>query len=188
MAAAEADKAVSKLFDTAPGQKKFPKPPDLQRGFQKIVKDLFAEGYDVVEEWNAVRDALVVKGPLTPESLKAAANHQEAVADRAHRLAIVAKIEVKQYMRETDAIMAAVRSSATESLEAQKAKKLRTKQITDADVVAEAARLHPDEWSDVCSRREKAEAMVRQIENLAQLARSRCYTISNMASPGNRGV
>lgn len=178
------------IFDTAKHQNTegFGKVPDLQRGFQTVTNDLFESGYDVVKEWGAIRKALIIKDALTPERLKRAANEAEDVANRAHQLYIIAKVEVAAYMRETEAIHGAIRESAIQTLEAQKANKTRTKQITDADVVSEAARLHPDEWSDICTRRDRASAMLRHLENLKDLARSRCYTISNMSMPGNRGV
>ena len=176
------------IFDTADHQKRFPAVPDLQRGFQTIVTDLFESGYDVVEEWNAVREGLMIKDALTPQRLRAAANEQESLADRAHQLYIVARVEVQAYMRDTEATYGAIRESAVQALEQQKANKTRTKMITDGDVKAEAARLYPDEWADICTRRDRAEAMLKQLENLAMLARSRCYTISNMSSPGNRGI
>lgn len=175
------------IFAPAPHQGGFPAVPDLQRGFQTIVKDLFESGYDVVKEWEAIRGSLKITDALTPERLRRAANEQEDIADRAHQLFIVGKVEVQAYMRETEATYGAIREAAVQSLEQQKATKVRTKQITDADAKAEAARLYPDEWSDICTRRDRAEAMLKHLENLAQLARSRCYTISNMASPGFKG-
>jgi len=176
------------LFTTAPHQAVFPKPPDMQRGFQTIVQDLFAEGYDVLKEWKDIREAMVINDALTPERLRQAANAQEEISIQAHRLYLVGKVEVSTYMRETEAIYGAIRQSAIEHLEAQKSTGARTKQITDADVKAEAARMHPDEWSDICTRRERADAMVSQFQRVSEAAKSRCYTVSNMMAPGARGV
>lgn len=177
------------LFAGAPHQAGFPAAPNLQRGFQTIVQDLYeSEGYDPKTEWAEIRAGLEIKDALTPDRLKRAANGQEKLADRAHQLYIVTLVEVRAYMRETEATYGAIRTAATQALEVEKANKTRTKQITDADVKAEAARMYPTEWHDINDRREKAEGMLKHIENLAQLARSRCYTVSNMASPGNRSV
>lgn len=177
------------LFTTASHQKAtFPRVPDMQRGFETIVTDLFAEGYDVIDEWKAIRRGMVINDALSPDRLKRAANGQEDISIRAHRLYIVAKVEVSTYMRETEAAYGAIRQAAIEFLEAQKANKTRTKQITDADVKAEAARLYPDEWSEVCTRREKSEAMLSQLLRTSEAAKSRCYTVSNMMAPGSRSV
>ncbi len=176
------------IFQTAPHQAAFPKAPDMQRGFQTIVKDIFADGYDVIEEWKDIRAAMVIDDALTPERLKRAANGQEDISIRAHRLYVVAKVEVSAYMRETEATFGAIRQSAIENLEAQKSSGARTKQITDKDAVSEAARMHPDEWADICTRRERADGMLSQLLRISEAAKSRCYTVSNMMSPGARGV
>ena len=160
----------------------------MQRGFQTIVKDIFADGYDVIEEWKDIRAAMVIDDALTPERLKRAANGQEDISIRAHRLYVVAKVEVSAYMRETEATFGAIRQSAIENLEAQKSSGARTKQITDKDAVSEAARMHPDEWADICTRRERADGMLSQLLRISEAAKSRCYTVSNMMSPGARGV
>lgn len=176
------------LFPTAPHQATFPKAPDMQRGFQTIVKDIFADGYDVIEEWKEIRQAMIINDALSPERLKRAANEQEEISIRAHRLYIVAKVEVSTYMRETEATFGAIRQSAIDHLESHKANGSRTKQITDKDAVSEAARMHPDEWAAICTRRERAEAMLSQLLRISEAAKSRCYTVSNMMAPGARGV
>lgn len=196
VSAREALKAQAKrdeaqpLFDTAPGQKLDAKnlpQPDMQRGFHELVTNLFDEtDYNVMTEWEAIRAGLKVKDALTPGSLRSAANEQEELAERASRLYIVALIEVRQYIRETDTTWGALREQAIEYLHVMKASGSRSKQITDADALAEAARQFPEEWTSICMRREKAEAMLEHLKNLAALAKSRCYTISNMANPNAR--
>jgi hypothetical protein len=160
--------------------------PDMQHGFQVIVKDLFESGFDVAKEWALVRAGLEITDALTPQRMQRAANEQERLAERAHQLFIIGKIEVQAYMRETDPTFGAMREGARESLERMKASGARTKQITDADVLGECARLYPDQWQEICTRRERAEAMLLQLQTVAQLARSRCYTVSNMANPSAR--
>lgn len=181
--------ADGELFQSAPDQRtdisKLPR-PDMQHGFQVIVDDLFASGFNVAQEWASVREGLEIKDALTPQRLRRAANEQEATADRAHQLYIIAKVEVQAYLRETEPTHGAIREAAVQSLEQQKASGARTKQITDADALAEAARLFPDEWMDICQKRERAAAMLKHLENLAALARSRCYTVSSMANPSSR--
>ncbi len=188
----KADPSLAKtqqdIFETAKHQASFPKMPDMQRGFQTIVNDIFADGYDVIKEWKDIRKLMVISDALSPDHLKRAANTQEDVSIRAHRLYVVAKVEVSAYMRETEATFAAIRQSAIDHLESQKASGARTKQITDKDAVSEAARMYPDEWADVCTRRERAEAMLSQLLRTSEAAKSRCYTVSNMMSPGARGV
>jgi hypothetical protein len=170
------------LFGAAEGggRPKFPPVPELQRGFQEIVRDLFDEGLDVVAEYKMIRDALTIKDSLTPGNVQAAANRAEEMADRAYRLYLVALNEHAAYLREIAVIEAALRDSATAQLELEKAQKTRTKQITESDVDAMIAQLHPDEWSEVQSRKGHAKAMLNYLENLSDLSKRRCFTVSKM--------
>ncbi len=180
--------APGDIFSTAKHQRGFPKPPDMQRGFQTIVQDIFADGYNVGQEWKDIRKAMIVSDSLAPERLRRAANEGEDISIRAHRLYVVAKVEVQAYMRETESIYGAIRESAVQSLEKQKVAKTRTKQITDPDVKAEAARLHPDEWGEICTRRDWAEGMLSQLLRLSEAAKSRCHTLSSMTNSSTRSV
>lgn len=164
------------------------KMPDMQRGFQVIVRDLFESDYDVAKEYALIKDALEIRDALTPDRMRRAQNSMEDIANRAHQLYIIAKVEVSAYMRETEHIFGSIREAGIQALEHDKRTGARSKQITDADAKAAAAVLYPDEWADICTRRERAEAMLKQLENLASLVRSRCYTVSSMANPGNRSV
>jgi len=170
------------IFETASGdgRPQFPKLPDLKRGFQEIVSDLFAEGYDVVDEYKTIRDSLSIKGALTPRAIQTASNKAEEMADRAYRLYCVALNEYKAYVREIEALEAIMRDGATTSLEEQKTNKTRTKQITEADILAETYQLYPDTWRDVQARRDNAQAMLDYLGNLSALAKSHCFTISKM--------
>lgn len=180
------------------GRGKFPRPPALKHGFDVITRRLFDDGYDPVKEWEEISAALEIHGALTPATLQKAANSMEVIADRAFRLAIVAKRELAAYMRETDPIVGAIREAATAILETEKrtlveggnGKKvpLRTKQITDADVTGACAQHYGDEWAVVMGNREKMELATKQIENLADLAKSRAATARAMLQPGRRNV
>lgn len=171
------------MFETAPDQAfdaKRLRMPDLQRGFQTVVRDLYADGYNVEAEWKKISQGLELKDPLSPAAILRDANSREALALAAGKLYVVAKVEVNAYLRETEATVGALREQATASLEKLKATGVRTKQITEADVKAEAARLYPDEWEEINRRREQAEGMLTQLGLLSALAQSRCRTITNM--------
>jgi len=192
-------------FATAPHQARFPTPGDLKNGFNEITVKLFEDRYDPVAEWELISDALEIQGTLNPGNIQAAANKQEKIADRAFRLYIVARREYSAYMRETDPIVGAIREAAIAQLEIEKRTmvdvpdgetkggepkfkrvSLRSKMITDADVTGACAHHYADEWADVTDKREKAKAMVDQIENLAELARSRAATARSLISPRGR--
>ena len=177
------------IVQKAKGPAKFPKAPDIRRGFQLVVNDLFADGYDVVEEYETIKTSLMipVKNALVPGVVKEDANLREDLAFRAHRLHAVAKVEVAAYMRETESVSGAIRDEAIQHMEREKANGKRSKQITDKDALTEAARMFPDEWGDICSRRERVESMAKTLEKLALLAESRCHTVRKMI-PDNRSV
>jgi len=173
---------VGQIFGTADGdgRPQFPELPELQRGFQEIVRDLFEDGFDVLAEYRAIRESLSIKGALTPGTIQAAANETERMADRAFRLYCVALNEHDAYLREIAVIEAALRDSATAHLEREKAQKIRTKMITEGDIAATIAQLHPDEWERVQLRKNHAERMLSYIGNLSTLAKSRCFSVSKM--------
>jgi hypothetical protein len=174
--------AAGQIFDTAAGdgRQKFPPLPEPQRGFDSIIRDLFQEGLDVMEEYKAIKESLSIKGALTPLVIQSAANNTEQMADRAFRLYVVAVNEYEAYMREIGVIEAALRDSATAHLEREKADKTRTKMITEADVIATISQCFPDEWSDVQSRKSSAKGMLDYLSNLADLAKKRCFSVSRM--------
>ena len=172
------------------GSTGLPPVPDMKSGCQTIIKGLFADGYDVEDEFKKIVSGLSVDGALTPAALKAAANNTEEMADRAYRLYVVTKFETDAYVRETDGIIGAMRDRATAELEKekrtmvrdseQKMKPQRSKQITDADVAAKAAQMFPDEWTSVDKRKQQAKLMTAYTEQLSSLHQSRCSTVRRL--------
>lgn len=171
---------VTPLFVTSGRQRLFPDPGHMGHGFHTVVQDIYAQGLDVMQEYQAVQKALTLHGALDPAALLASANQVEDTARRAHKLLILAKAEYEHYIRRTDSIVGSVRESATVKLEEQKRSGARTKQITDADVAGACAQYHADEWEDLNTRRDKAKGMVAHVEKLAELATIRCRTIGSM--------
>ena len=177
-----------KLFETAAHQNGLPPVPRMKKGFEAIATSLFDKGYDVAKEFESIQSDLTIKDALSPTHVQNAANKAEDVARRAMRLYVVAKVEFATYNRRTDSIVGAMRSNAIDALEAMKAKGALTKQITNDDVAAEAAKMYPDEWEDVHNRRDRSKEMLRFIERLADLGKSRTYTVSNMLAGDSRRV
>lgn len=176
----------SVIFDSANKRSSKHPIPDIKRGFKEVVKDIFETGYNVELEFKAIEQSLSIKKSLTPGVIQAAANSAEEMARRAFKLYVIAKTEYEAYVRETDAIIGALRDGATAKLEKEKAAKIRTKQITESDVREYAAQMYPDEWQAINNRRDRAKGMLAYIENLAALAKSRCYTVSNMLNPSGK--
>jgi len=178
---------TGQLFGSAAGggRPELPPMPELQRGFDEIVRDLFEGGLDVRAEYDQIRRSLSIDGGLTPTAIQAAANNAEGMADRAFRLYVVGVNEYQAYMRDIEIVEAALRDAATAQLEMEKANGSRKKQITEADVSATIAQIHPDEWDDVQRRKTMAKGMLDYLANLHGLARSRCFSISKMQRGDN---
>lgn len=174
--------AIDQVFESAP--RAFPPVPRMRSGFEQLVTTIYDEGIDVAAEYREIERALTVRDPLNPGALKVASNKAEDVALRAYKLYVVARYEFEAYLRHTDVLVGAIREAATHCLEVEKRAGARTKQITDADVVAVCAARYGDEWEEVCSRREKARGMADTLRQLAVLAEKRSYTISRLMEPG----
>ena len=174
--------AVS-IFTVAPDQDKLPAPPDLKRGFAEIARKVFDTDFDMLKEFDTIEGSLSITSALTPQVISRAANQSEDMARRAYRLYIVGKVEYESYMRTTEALVAVIRDAATKKLELEKATGVRTKQITDADVLAYCASIYGDEWEDIQKRRNRAKGMLGYLEQLSDLSKKRCFTVARMLSP-----
>lgn len=173
---------AASIFETAEDQRGLPPPPDLKRGFNEIVRRVFSTDLEVVKEYETIEGALSIS-VLSPQAISRAANQSEDMARRAYRLYIVGKVEYESYMRATEALVAVIRDAAMKKLELEKASGLRTKQITDADVLAYCASIYADEWEDIMSRRNRAKGMLGYLEQLSDLSKKRCFTVARMLSP-----
>jgi len=180
---AAVEAAASSLFETAEDQGGLPPPPDLKRGFQEIAAKVFDTDLALVKEFDIIEGSLSITGALTPQVISRAANQSEDMARRAYRLYIVGKVEYEAYMRKTEGLVAVLRDGAQVDLEKEKALSIRTKQITDADVISKIAAKYADEWEDIQLRRARAKGMLGYLEILSDLSKKRCFTVARMLSP-----
>lgn len=111
-----------------------------------------------------------------------ALDEAEANARIAHRLWQGAIQERKRWELENDVVFAAMRTEATRSLQYEKDKGLRSKQITDADVESRAAAMHPDQWRAQEVERVRVKSMVDSMGNLAEMWASRCKSLQVLLS------
>lgn len=160
-----------------------PAPPDLKRGFQEIASRVFDTEADLIKEFDIIEGSLSITGSLTPGVISRAANQSEDMARRAYKLYIVGKVEYEAYMRKTEGLVAVLRDGAMVDLEKEKARGIRTKQITDADVISKIAAKYDDEWEDIQVRRGRAKGMLGYLEVLSDLSKKRCFTVARMLSP-----
>lgn len=166
---------------------KLPRAPAFKPVFNRLIGDLFSDGYDPWLEYQAVKSSLKIEGGLSPGAVQSAAERQESMAERALRLYVVAQHEVAAYTHGGDALIGAMKEHSLLELELDKAKGARTKQITDGDVASHAAVMYPDQWREVNDRREKGKLLLKYVEGLSVLAATRAATLRNLVSPGGRG-
>jgi hypothetical protein len=107
-------------------------------------------------------------------------DNAERSARLAHRLWQGAIIEVKRWEMDNEVVFAAIRSEATRSLQGEKDKGIRAKQITDGDVESRMATIYPDEWRAQQAQRARLKGMVASLENLSELWASRCRSLQTI--------
>lgn len=186
----KADQAATRLFDTAPAQQQAAERqrkalPELTLSFTTIRESVFTlpdpDGlYKSLEEGLSLREA------LTPNALLGALNTAEDFARLAHKLYVVANADYERFERECEPIVESMRDAANRELQSEKDSKLRSKAITDADLRGRAAVMFPDEWAAMDSRRIKASGMLNHLKALAELWKTRCYSLNGMLNAGKR--
>lgn len=160
--------------------------PIIGGGFDSIIETIFDNSeIDIGKEYGEIEASFKIKDALTITGLRVAASRGEEIAFRASRLWVMARVEHEAYLRDTTMMISWLKESAKEKLEEMKATGKITKQITENDVVDKVMSMYPDQWNDVQRRKDKAENMLRHLENMVKIARSRPHTLSNMMNPGN---
>lgn len=162
-------------FESANASKKTKVRTDLE----KIVTKVFV--VDLHDQWLKLREALTVGEKRSEHGvLNKALDEAEKNAHMAHRVYITAKIERERWERENDTIWGAMWSEANKSLQKEKEEGTRAKQLTDADIKARVATLHPEEYQEIEVRRAKIKATVDSLEDLAVQWKSRCKSLQTM--------
>lgn len=152
--------------------------PQLEQVIEAVYRVDIATTYQEIERSLVIGD----EGRNDFRTLQKACDLGEEHARNAHRLYLKAKLSLESFEAEADVTMAAMRDEASNDLENEKAKGLRKKAITNADIDSLAAQKHPDEWRAQAERRAKLKGTVQHLEHLAALCKQRCYTLSTMLS------
>lgn len=148
----------------------------IQKGFEKILETLFIE-----DPWATFQDLeqklALFDRRTDPGSTLEALDLAETNARSAHRLFCTAKVAHREWELENALVFSAMYAEATASLQQEKDSKARNKAITDADVTHRAVVLFPDEYKAQEVRKTKVEMMVKSMENLADMWKSRVFTL-----------
>lgn len=155
------------------------KTPVIRSDFGKIVETVFVN--DLHETWAKLKKALVVGEKRSDHgTLQQALDQAEKNAYDAHRLYVTAKIEFEAWEKDHDIVVGAFWSEAIRSIQKEKDEGTRSKQVTDADVRARVATIHPDDWKVLEVRKAKYKATVDSLANLSEQWNSRCRTLQTM--------
>jgi hypothetical protein len=154
-------------------------PPPKLPAVQRIIDSVFE--VDFGQTWKQLHDALVVGDHRSDlGNVRRSLDHAEDNARKAHKLYCGMRVELERYEIDAEIVFAPMRGEATDLLQAQKVAGTRTKQITDADVEATMAELHPDEYRRVKLDRKKFRLAVDHAEELGKSWNSRCRSLQSM--------
>lgn len=189
--AGEATKAADSLFTNAPAQTEVKRPsakgrqlPLLSKRYLRMVEMT----YDLPEPdllFERLYDDLELDNALTPGNLQAELNKAEKNALLAHKLYINTKVDHVVFEIEMDGVMGAMRDDATRELQAEKDEGTRSKMITEGDIREYVAWKFADEWSEINTRKVKAENMLKHVQRLADLWQQRCRSLASMLHAKN---
>lgn len=153
----------------------------IPAGFARITERLVRLDGDPEAEYERLEAALRVGEDRAERgAVLKALDEAETNARAAHRLWQVARLEVEAWELKNAPIFGAMRGEATRALQREKESGSRNKTITEADVEAMCAVLHPDEWSAQQARRSRAAAMVKSLEHLCEVWNRRIQTLQTM--------
>lgn len=149
--------------------------------FARITETIFA--VDVLRDYDDLEKHLEVGEQRNDyRTLTEHLDKAEARARRAHALYLGAKIELVKWEADSRVVMAAMRDKARLELETEKLEGTRKKVIGKEDVEDRVADLYPDEWKAQEVRRAKMKATVEHLERLAELWKTKCYSLSTLLS------
>lgn len=169
--------AATSPVDFAPRDGEVPLAPWAERLVETVfIDDPFAL-YKRLEE-----ELKVGPGRSDHGSVNRALDEAETNARLAYRLWLTAKAERERWEAENAGVFGAMREEALAVLQREKAQKIRTKQITDADVEGTCAMLYPDEYRHQHMRRRRAKWMEESMQHLAEMWSSRCRSLQTMLS------
>lgn len=160
----------------------YDKHPKMRSDLERIVETMFE--IDVEKTYKQLVDGLVIEGGADlgdKGTISQHLNRAEENARRAHMLYCVASIEKERWEAEYEAkVRGAMIEEANTSLQREKDRKERNKTITDADVRARAAMLHPDEFSHIEMRVAQVKRATDHFKVLNDCWCSRAATLRTM--------
>jgi hypothetical protein len=157
------------------------KGPGVHADFERIVETIYQ--VDAFKDYEELESSLEVgeqRGDY--RTLTEHLDKAERRARRAHALYLGAKLELARWELDSEVVMAGMRKQASEALEEEKQRGERKKMITNDDVRSRMGELFPDEWRHQELKRVKLKGTVEHLERLADLWKTKCFSLSTMLS------
>lgn len=151
-------------FDAPPAPVKL---PEVARPVRAIIESVFRVDYE--KEWERLHKNLTVGNERTDHATVAQVlDHGQDNAVDAHKLWVNLRIEYERYKIDREILWAKIRDDANDELQREKDNGLRNKSITDADVTAKMAEMHPDEYRAVELEKKRFELMIEHAKVFAE--------------------
>lgn len=170
--------ARAAVFESANAAKERPMTPPMEA----IVRHHFDDPSDMIREHRELEDALNTTDK--PGHQVHELERAESRARRAFRLYVRFRQMRFEHEQDNAVLFASMRAEATKSLQLEKKQGYRTKQITDADVEAECARLYQDEYRHQENARSRARLTEKSLEHLVEIWSSKCRSLTALVSKG----
>lgn len=155
----------------------------MEDGYRRIVDDIFETDEPPEDIFEQVRKGMKLGNRASSAdygSLVDALDQAEELTRLAHLLYVRAVDEYESFERDSEIVESAMRHTAVQQLEREKREKIRTKQITDADVVSTIAGAYPDEYQELAEKKRRARLMVEHMQDLHKRAASRAVHLRTM--------
>lgn len=166
------------VFDSANA----PKEVAMPRVMARIVEMEFEDGTDLVKEKVRLEEALDTTSKLGQQAN--ALEQAEVNARAAFKLLIRFREMHQAWERDNATIFATSWNEASLTLQREKDKGFRSKQITDKDVEMMVATMFPDEWKSQEIKRLRAKSTEKSLEHLVEMWSSKCRSLNALVSKG----
>lgn len=170
------DNAKATMFESANAPKEKP----IDRRMPGLVERTFApfdwsKALDRFDAWMALGDHRTEEAHIRKA-------HEEGpeIMGSVHDVYIQVKFAREAWELENDTMLGAMRAAATEVLEAEKEKKIRTKMITEADINTKVAAMFPDEWAAQEKRRLQYKLVEERAKHCVERGTIRCRHLDTM--------
>lgn len=170
------DNAKATMFESANAPKEKPvdrrMPGLVERTFRPIEWDKILDRFDA---WMGLGDKRTEEAHIRKA-------HEEGpeIMGSVHDVYIQVKFAREGWELDNDTMLGAMRAAATEVLETEKEKKIRTKMITEADINTKVAAMFPDEWAAQEKRRLQYKLVEERAKHCVERGTIRCRHLDTM--------